>query len=332
MRYVYSNLTGVRKIRAKWRALITGGAAGISALVVSVMTLLSPVGAAPAVVYDNIPTPQPGNVSSQAFEATSTSEFGGQVQLAGTDRQNLQATVLMSSWGCQSGSWFGNNCVTTPGATFSEPITLNVHAVGAGNTVGSLLYTTTQTFNIPYRPSASPSCTGADAGKWSDGTTCYNGFATPITFNTSTTWPNNAIVSVAYNTTHYGATPYGESTACFGSSGGCGYDSLNVGLNYPPTAGTVPNPSDAYLNSTWAGAYCDNGVSGTGTFRLDSGCWSGYQPAFRITAASTSPTSADQCKNNGWKTFNSPAFKNQGDCVSWVQHNVNGNGTPAQNR
>ncbi len=46
----------------------------------------------------------------------------------------------------------------------------------------------------------------------------------------------------------------------------------------------------------------------------------------------TSPSNADQCKNNDWKSFNNPTFKNQGDCVSWVQHNVNGHGTPNSNR
>ena len=30
------------------------------------------------------------------------------------------------------------------------------------------------------------------------------------------------------------------------------------------------------------------------------------------------PTDKDQCKNDGWKTFTNPAFKNQGDCVSFV--------------
>jgi len=54
---------------------------------------------------------------------------------------------------------------------------------------------------------------------------------------------------------------------------------------------------------------------------------------YKITVRElVSPANADQCKNNGWKTFNNPTFKNQGDCVSWVQHNVNGNGTPANNR
>jgi hypothetical protein len=33
---------------------------------------------------------------------------------------------------------------------------------------------------------------------------------------------------------------------------------------------------------------------------------------------STTPTSKDACKDGGWESFNNPAFKNQGDCVSFV--------------
>jgi hypothetical protein len=33
------------------------------------------------------------------------------------------------------------------------------------------------------------------------------------------------------------------------------------------------------------------------------------------------PTDKDQCKKDGWKLFNNPTFKNQGDCVSYVQSN-----------
>lgn len=32
------------------------------------------------------------------------------------------------------------------------------------------------------------------------------------------------------------------------------------------------------------GAYCDNGVGGTGSFRLDEGCWTGYLPAIKVEA------------------------------------------------
>ena len=34
------------------------------------------------------------------------------------------------------------------------------------------------------------------------------------------------------------------------------------------------------------------------------------------------PTSKDQCKHGGWKSFTTPSFKNQGQCVSWFEHHV----------
>ena len=35
-----------------------------------------------------------------------------------------------------------------------------------------------------------------------------------------------------------------------------------------------------------------------------------------VAKIATLPTSVDECKNGGWKTFG--VFKNQGDCVSFV--------------
>ncbi len=32
------------------------------------------------------------------------------------------------------------------------------------------------------------------------------------------------------------------------------------------------------------------------------------------------PTNKDQCKNGGWQSFNNPSFKNQGQCVSFANH------------
>ena len=36
------------------------------------------------------------------------------------------------------------------------------------------------------------------------------------------------------------------------------------------------------------------------------------------------PTPRNQCKHGGWKTFTSPAFKNQGRCVSFFNHQHHG--------
>ena len=254
---------------------------------------LPPVTAATAgSVYNNIPVQVPGNLPSEAFEAQSASEFGGVVQTTSLSTTNPVVTVLMSSWGCESGSWNGGDCSTTPGATFSEPVTLNIYARGAstaGSPPGALLLTATDTFNIPYRPSADPvNCTGDNAGKWYSSTdgACYSGFATPITFHLTGHVPTNQfVVSVAYNTTHYGYAPYGEGASCFGTDGGCGYDSLNVGLASPPSVGHDPRPADAYLNSSYPGAYCGENP-GIGSFVADTGCWSGFQPAVRIQSGS----------------------------------------------
>src|SRR5262249_9423911 len=39
-----------------------------------------------------------------------------------------------------------------------------------------------------------------------------------------------------------------------------------------------------------------------------------------ITVVANTPTDKDQCKNGGWQSFTNPTFKNQGDCVSFVEH------------
>ena len=244
--------------------------------------------AAQSQVYNNIPHPLPGNTPSVGYEATSTSEFGGLVDFDGTERNNPKLTVTMSSWACQSGGASTGDCSSSPRATFNWPIRFNVYRVRPTGEPGRLIGKVSHTYTLPYRPSANfTKCTGADAGKWfsvRDGK-CNNGRAENITANLgSLELPEQAIVSVEYDTTHFGYDPVGEGASCFGTSGGCPYDSLNVGtFGSAPSVGTQPRPDDAYLYSTWTGAYCD-GSLGTGTFRLDEGCWTGFQPAFKVAA------------------------------------------------
>jgi hypothetical protein len=284
--------------------------------------------AAPTVLYSNIPTPVPSNISSYGVEAYSMPELGGQVQLAGLPTGNVSVQVLVSSWGCEMGRWYTNDCATTQGTGFAHPITLNVYAVNADNSVGTKIATSTKTFTIPYRPSASPTQCNNDngagnAGKWWDGTECKNGLAVPITFDAFTpsapAWPSKMILGVAYNTSTQGYSPVGTATACYASNPGCGYDSLNVGIsNTPATVGSAPLPNDAYVNSSSSGMYCSGEA---GTFRLDSGCWDGWQPMFEVRSSAFPvgpPTAQDQCKKDGWKVFTGPTFKNQGQCVAYV--------------
>ena len=261
-------------------ALLAAGVLGVTA------------GAANAeseVVYNNLPEVNPGNVVSQAFEATETGQFGGLVQLAGTARRNGAVTVGMSSWGCEHGSWPGTPpCTTAMGARFPLPITLNIYEAGPSNEVGALLRSVTKTFNIPYRPSENDKkCTGAAHGAWYDGALhqCFHGKYTKITFPVGKfTWPAKAIVSVAYNTSDYGAVPQ-RPQPCNSEPQGCGYDSLNVGLaeETAPSVGSDPLMTSVYQDTKYAPYMCDGGAGGTGTFRLDEGCWT-YQPLIRVKA------------------------------------------------
>lgn len=275
------------------------------------------------VIYNNTQNPLPGNVDSYGYEASGTSEFGDRVVFApATGRSLTTATVTMSSWGCQSGYWFSADCVTAPGATFSHPVTLNIYNVAAGNQVGTLIGTVTQTFAFPYRPSADNiNCTGTDMGKWYDASsnTCFNGRASNISFNLSgLTVPNQVIFGIAYNTSHYGYSPLFVAP-CQASAGGCGYDALNVGLADPAvylTVGSNPSPNDAYQYTIFSS--CLNGP--IIPFGLDSGCWTGFKPAIKFNAANP-PLTKDDCKNGGWQTHTTASgqpFPNQGQCIQYV--------------
>jgi hypothetical protein len=44
--------------------------------------------------------------------------------------------------------------------------------------------------------------------------------------------------------------------------------------------------------------------------------------SFTITVRVGFPTDKNQCKNDGWKRFTYPSFKNQGECVSFVERGI----------
>ena len=163
----------------------------------------------------------------------------------------------MSSWACQSRS--GNVC-SSPNAALrgNVPITLNIYGEsvpGPGGTEvpGALIKSVTQTFAIPYRPSTN--LNKCPSGGWFKQGFCYSGKAFTIAFKLKPfkiNLPETAVISIAYNTTHYGYNPIGESAPCYGTSGGCFYDSLNVGLGTTGVhMGSKPNPGTAWGSSTW---------------------------------------------------------------------------------
>jgi len=250
--------------------------------------------AAKTVIYNNIPSPLPGNLGSIGFEADSASEFGGQVEFEPGTWKNPAVKVTMSSFACVTGNWNKGDCGTPMGSKFEWPITVSLYNVEPDNSVGTLIARASKTFKMPYRPSANyAKCNGEDAGKWYSkvSAACFNGKAFKISLSLKANLPAKAIISVAYNTSHSGYVPQGEATACYSKPEGCFYDSLNVaGAEGSPTVGAAPTLAEEklYWNTTYAPYYCDGGAAGTGTFRLDSpsaGCWEEFQPAIEVKAA-----------------------------------------------
>jgi hypothetical protein len=290
----------------------------VAAAAAASLALAASAGAVtPSAVYDATPSTLPDNVASLGFEATSTSQFGDQVHLGGTNRVLDSVTVTMSDWALYSdyatdARYAGNS------STWSHPITVNVYSthLDANGVPDTLLATVTQDVAIPWRPAADPTCPGGTAWRATNGT-CYNGIAFNAVFDLSTLnvmLPDDVIVGVAYNTADYGTTPLHTAGP---------YNSLNVGTptNQAVTVGADADPDAVFWNTSYAPFYADDGAAGVGTFRRDTGWTPNGTVAFRITATPTlvaPPTSKEQCKNDGWKTFNDPSYENQGECVSYV--------------
>lgn len=225
------------------RALLAAVAISMLAIIGGTPALAKPAssGGTAAAAYNAIPSKVPGNVPSRGFECCQTDEFGDEVGLGGTTRTLQSMSVVLSSWGCEFGSWNLGDCVTTPGETFEVPITFKIYDATTPTVV---LAQTTEIINVQYRPSASTIC---GDGRWynTKDHTCYNGFVQTVKMTMpSVVLTDQVIWSVAYNTTSSGHIPVGP-TACNIESGGCGYDSLNVGVFSAPNAPYAGTDIDA---------------------------------------------------------------------------------------
>jgi hypothetical protein len=246
------------------------------------------VSAASEVIFDYIPSPLPGNVSSYSYESWGVAEAGDGIEFSTNGNQLLDnARVVVSSWACEEGTgWAAENtvpCVTTPGSTFSMPITLNIYDP---NDDMSLVDSTTQTFNIPYRPSSSESCEPTINGH-GYGPDCFLGLAHTIKFDlTGVVAPDEIVYGVAYNTASFGYDPIGNGAECQAVQyAGCDSSLLNLGVEgtAPADVGTDFSPNGAFQYAVFPSSYCDGGEGGTAVFRFDDGCWTGFNPLVQFS-------------------------------------------------
>ena len=265
------------------------------------LILITAISASAQAIYSSIPSPLPPSVESLGPEAYGFAELGdGLVFTPGTSRLLGGVSVVMVDWACQQGSWTvvapgAGSCVTTPGSTFSQAITLNIFAVVPGTppSPGALLATSTQTFQIPFRPSSDPvHCT--DGQRWfsTADSACHYGLATPIRFDfTGLTLPDQVIIGIEFNTTTYGPHPLGTQPC----SPNCPYDSLNISALGNPTVGSNVDPTSVFVNwsipsysctSPSTGAFVeDPGNCGTNSYPYQNDMlpnWKGLHPEIEV--------------------------------------------------
>jgi hypothetical protein len=245
-------------------------------------------------VYSNRPADTHG-LPVALFESYAIAEFGGEVQLAGASRSNPVVSVLMASYACQHGR--GPSCRTSPAASFSWPLTLELYRAGPRDSRGPLLAHVTRRFQIPYRPSASGAC--PDEG-WTQGFGARCEFAqlhfVSFTFP-GLTLPSRVILGLAFETADYGTEPVGKPGP---------YDQLGVAVaaNYvchrlrrrgeclaggyvnaaksAPSVGSDPLPDQVYINTNYAPLPC-GGLAGS--FGVTGPCWTHEQPVLEIRAS-----------------------------------------------
>jgi len=231
----------------------------VAILAASALLAVAAGAASAEVVFNNNPPAKPGNVNSLQLSQRGISELGAQVDF-GHATTARGVSVLMSSWAC--GNLKGEaECATSPGATFTWPITLKIYKVEANDQPGALLTSVTQNASIPFRPSPSKKCPktggeGNDAFGWYYHGVCHNGMAFQVKYSSAELGgvhlPEKVIISAAFDDS--------------GAVTNVGQQSLNLGLTEPsfqtPSVGTMPlentadvRYNDFYVNSTIAGPY-----------------------------------------------------------------------------
>ena len=163
-----------------------------------------------------------------------------------------------------------------------------------------------------------PNCQNTAAG-------CTVGFAGTVTGTPIAAGTFSSTLTIFYTQFTPGPSPFafcapasGSATLVDGAnsantiskdeSGQVCASSFNSGGSYTFTG--------TYTITGGTGIY--SGATGTGTVNSFEAVQGGPTTGSEDGSISVPPTSRDSCKNGGWMTFTNPAFKNQGDCVSYV--------------
>ena len=118
-------------------------------------------------------------------------------------------------------------------------------------------------------------------------------------------------LSATFTITSGTTTITGSKSGELGGGSSCGELGANANVGSAFYTATIHTPN---------GNFHDEGISAVSAAITPSGAATLRESFFSLLAEPVliGPNSKDQCKNNGWKAF-PQQFKNQGECVSFVQ-------------
>jgi hypothetical protein len=186
------------------------------------------------------------------------------------------------------------------GTRLADITRLRYSTYRSSSDAGNLLAIALQ-FNIDYSP------TDANAG-----------FQGRLVFEPYQGAPANPVPQATWQTWDPQAGKWWASNTSAGGSGGlcpqsapCTWAQVLsnwTDIRIHPTLGAIVFKA----GSSWAGF--DGNVD---AFTIGV---NGNEVTYNFEPTVGPPTNKDQCKNGGWQQFNTPAFKNQGDCVSYTNN------------
>jgi hypothetical protein len=249
--------------------------AGTIAITAFAMSAAAASASAGKVVYSDLNTvpvevnghPNEDTYSAAPFEFP----FGGMVEFSHRPGVIKSMIAQVDSFTCEHGEYQYENCFTAhPTKKFSYQLTASVYEVGAGNKLGALVASSTESFKIPYRPTTNVGCPATPEGKGFGPNCDVGGYLATIKFkhfSPAAVLPERAIVTFtdtvsdnSHDVVNIGMqTSYKEWDGEF-----VGEPPLEGGV---PSVGTDPLPEDAYVRG-----------------ELAAGGWAGYQPVFQVLA------------------------------------------------
>jgi hypothetical protein len=263
-------MNGKIPVSRTWRLAV------VSVIAVTALAMTAAAAsAAGKVVYSDLNTvpaivnghPNQDTYSAAPFEFP----FGGIVEFSHRPGVIKSMIVQVDSFTCEHGVYQLENCFTPHlGKKFPYQLTASVYEVGAGNKLGALVASSTESFKIPYRPTTNVSCPTTPEGK-GFGVNCdVGGYLATIKFkhfSPAAVLPERAIVMFTdtesdnpNDVVNIGMqTSYKEWNGEFVAE-----PPLEGGV---ASVGVIPFPEDAYVRG-----------------ELQEAGWVGYQPVFQVLA------------------------------------------------